>query len=79
MLDISNGFFKISDELTIFPGFLFEQFKHTRFYKNQDGLRIIYLDEQQIIKIKIFSDCCCNCHFDVDSMCASVYPDNGSE
>ena len=49
MLDISNGFFKISDELTIYPKFSFEQFKHTRFYKNQDGLRIIYLDEQQII------------------------------
>lgn len=49
MLDISNGFLKISDELTIYPGFSFEQFKHTRFYKNQDGLRIIYLDEQQII------------------------------
>ena len=49
MLDISNGFLKISDELTIFPGFSFEQFKHTRFYKNQDELRIIYLDEQQSI------------------------------
>ena len=49
MLDISNGFFKISDKLIIFPGFSFEQFKNTRFYKNQDGLRIFYLDEQQII------------------------------
>lgn len=49
MLDISNGFFKISDNLIIFPGFSFEQFKNTRFYKNQDGLRIFYLDEQQII------------------------------
>lgn len=49
MLDINNGFLPISDELTTFPGFSFEQFKHTRFYKNQDGLRIIYLDEQQII------------------------------
>ena len=49
MLDICNGFLKISDELTIFPGFSFEQFKNTRFYKNQDGLRIFYLDEQQII------------------------------
>lgn len=49
MLDISNGFLKISDELTIYPGFLFEQFKNTRFYKNQDGLRIFCLDEQQII------------------------------
>lgn len=35
--------------LTIFPGFSFEQFKNTRFYKNQDGVRIFYLDEQQII------------------------------
>lgn len=49
MLDISNGFLKISDELTIFSGFSFEQFKHTRFYKNQDEMRIIYLDEQQSI------------------------------
>ena len=49
MLDISNGFFKILDKLIIFPGFSFEQFKNTRFYKNQDGLRIFYLDEQQII------------------------------
>lgn len=52
MLDIRNGLLKISDELTIFPGFSFEQFKHTRFYKNQDGVRIIYLDEQQIIDNK---------------------------
>lgn len=37
MLDICNGFLKISDELTIFPGFSFEQFENTRFYKNQDG------------------------------------------
>lgn len=52
MLDICNGFLKISDELTIFPGFSFGQFKHTRFYKNQDGVKIIYLDEQQIIDNK---------------------------
>lgn len=49
MLDTNNGFLTISDELTIFPGFSFEQFKHTRFYKNQDGVRIIYLDEKYII------------------------------
>ena len=41
MLDICNGFLKISDELTIFPGFSFGQFKHTRFYKNQDRVKII--------------------------------------
>ena len=49
MLDLSNGFFKISEELTIFPSFSFEQFKHTRFYKKYYVMRIIYLDEQQII------------------------------
>ena len=49
MLDINNGLLKISDEMTIFSGFSFEQFKHTKFYKNQDELRVIYLDEQQII------------------------------
>lgn len=49
MIDTSNGFIKISDELTIFPGFSFEQFKQTKFYKNQDCARVIYIDEQQII------------------------------
>lgn len=47
--DIRDGFISISDELVIYPGFSFEQFKHTKFYKDQDGIRIIYLDEQQII------------------------------
>lgn len=47
--DVRDGFVTISDELTIFPSFSFEQFKHTKFYKNQDGVKIIYLDEQQII------------------------------
>ena len=49
MLDINNGVIEISDELTIFPDYSFEQFKNTRFYNNQDGVRIFYLDEQQII------------------------------
>ncbi len=46
---IRNGFILISDKLTIYPGFSFEQFKHTKYYKNQDGIKIIYLDGQQII------------------------------
>ena len=50
MIDNSNGNIKISNELTIFPGFSFEQFKHTKFYDNQDGVRIIYLKEHQIIE-----------------------------
>ena len=38
MINTSNGLLKISDELTVFPGYSFEQFKHTKFYKNQDGI-----------------------------------------
>ncbi len=49
MDDIRDGFISISDKLTIYPDFSFEQFKHTKFYKNQDGIKIIYLDGQQII------------------------------
>ncbi len=46
---IRDGFISISNKLTIYPGFSFEQFKHTKFYKGQDGIKIIYLDGQQII------------------------------
>ncbi len=49
MDDICDGFISISDKLTIYPDFSFEQFKHTKFYNNQDGIKIIYLDEEQII------------------------------
>ena len=50
MKNISDGYVRISDELTIFPTFTFEQFKETTYYKNQDGIRIIYLEEQQVIE-----------------------------
>ncbi len=46
---ICDGIISISDKLTIYPDFSFEQFKHTKFYKDQDGIKIIYLDGQQII------------------------------
>ncbi len=54
MDDIRDGFVTISDELTIYPDFTFEQFKHTRFYKNQDGIKMIFLDGQQIIEDRKF-------------------------
>lgn len=50
MKNISDGFIKISEDLTIFPNFTFEQFKKTKYYNNQDGIMIIYLDDQQIIE-----------------------------
>ncbi len=49
MAGIREGFIAVSDKLTIYPGFSFEQFKQTKFYRNQDGIKIIYLDGQQII------------------------------
>lgn len=48
-MDISKGIIKIDNELVVNPNFTFEQFKETKFYKNQDGIRIIYLDGQHII------------------------------
>lgn len=83
MRKINNGFIKISDELTIFPGYSFEQFKETKFYKNQDGIKIIYLDEQQIIenrkyivslffktgKIYMVSLICCDKEFSESDEC----------
>jgi len=77
MDDICDGFISIPDKLTIYPGFSFEKFKHTKFYKNQDSIKIIYLDGQQIIdgrkyiislffrngKIYMVSLICCNKEF----------------
>jgi len=77
MNDIRDGFISISGKLTIYPGFSFEQFKHTEFYKDQDGIKIIYLDGRQIIdhrkyivslffrngKIYIVSLICCDIAF----------------
>ena len=50
MEDISKGVIRVSEELIFFPGYTFNQFKKTRFYNCQDGIKIIYLDEQQIIE-----------------------------
>lgn len=49
MNDISRGCITISKDLVIYLGFLFEQFKETKYYKSQDGVRIIYLDGYQMI------------------------------
>lgn len=46
---ICDGVIAIRDQLTIRPGFSFEQFQRTKFYKNQDDTRIIYLDGPQRI------------------------------
>lgn len=49
MINKKNGEIIISNKLTIYPQYTFEDFKTTCYYKNQDGIRVIYLDEPQII------------------------------
>lgn len=49
MINMHNGTVVISKELTVFPGFTFEQFRRMRFYKNQDGVGVILLDGAQMI------------------------------
>jgi hypothetical protein len=47
MINVTTGALKIDDALTIVPGYSFADFKKTRFYKGQDGIRIIPLEEKQ--------------------------------
>lgn len=47
-MDFENGIVKI-DEESFGPGYSFEMFRHSSFYKNQDGIRIIYLDGAKLI------------------------------
>lgn len=46
---IRDGVISIADQLTIRPGFSFEQFQRTKFYKKQDGIKMIALDGPQKI------------------------------
>lgn len=49
MININNGVIDLGEELVITPTYSFEQFKKTKYYNTQDGIKIIYLDEKQII------------------------------
>lgn len=74
MKKIKKGVVRISDDLCIHPQYTFEEFKKTRYYKNQNGIRVIRLEEQQNIngrkyfvnlffrngKIYILSLLCCD-------------------
>lgn len=54
MINIENGYIKIAEGLEIDPSYTFERFKKTIYYKEHDGIRIIYLDNPQIINGKKF-------------------------
>jgi len=91
MKNINDGYIIISDELTIYPNFTFEQFKNTKLYKKQDGIKIIYLDDKQIIgnrkyivslffrygKIYMISLICCDEEFsEIDEKKRKMLHDN---
>lgn len=49
MINIHTGILKINSDLIFSPYYNFEDFKRTSYFKGQDGVRIIYLDEKQTI------------------------------
>ena len=46
MIDFEKGIVRVSEDLTIRPGYTFDDFKKCRYYKDQDGILVIYLDEK---------------------------------
>ena len=49
MINIHTGVLKINSDLIFSSSYTFEDFKRTPYFNGQDGVRIIYLDEKQII------------------------------
>ena len=48
-MDVCKGIVEIDNDLVIKPGYKFQEFKETKYYTNQDGIRIIYLDSPKKI------------------------------
>ena len=49
MIDITSGELFINNQLIFRPLYRFEEFKSTSYYKNQDGIKVIYLEKKQSI------------------------------
>lgn len=54
-----SGIINLNGNLSIGPNYTFDDFRRTKYYKNDDGIRIIYIEEVQIIddqpyKINLF-------------------------
>ncbi|MCR5529634.1 MAG: hypothetical protein K6F49_10495 [Saccharofermentans sp.] len=52
--DIRNGILRLSEDLIMSPGYTFEDFKKTSYYKGQDGIRVITLDDRYNIEGNTF-------------------------
>lgn len=49
MINTENGAINIGHDVIVDKDYTFEMFKKTYFYNNQDGIRIIDLEEMQVI------------------------------
>ena len=45
-IDLKNGILRLSADLILSPEYTFEDFKKTSYYKGQDGIRVITLDDR---------------------------------
>ena len=52
--DIRNGILRLSEDLILSPEYTFEDFKKTSYYKGQDGIRVITLDDRYNIEGNAF-------------------------
>lgn len=50
MIDLKKGIIKINDNLVFSPNFSYDDFKKTPYYNGQNNVRMIYLNEYQIIE-----------------------------
>lgn len=48
MIDITSGELFINNQLIFRPLYRFEEFKSTSYYKNQDGIKVIYLEKNNL-------------------------------
>ena len=49
MIDFNSGIIQISDDLRIYRGFSFDEFRKTSFYTGQDPERSFYLNDKQCV------------------------------
>lgn len=54
MINLIDGKIKTEEGLLIGPNYTFDEFKSSKFYNGQDGIRIIYLDDKQTLINKKF-------------------------
>ena len=52
--DIRNGILRLSEDLILSPEYTFEDFKKISYYKGQDGIRVITLDDRYNIEGNTF-------------------------